>query len=133
MNEHNLNEDVQERRDAEVECVTSACSPTEAWVERISNEKRNNNSSSSPVITIHRNLDLPSTNEVFELILTMTKEYLAQDDSKLLINATLADNKNNTSNPKCRRKALNAIPNLLSVCREEALLLSVPESVVSML
>lgn len=133
MNEHNLNEDVQERREAEVEYVTSAYSPTEAWVERISNEKRNNNSSSSPVITIHRNLDLPSTNEVFELILTMTKEYLAQDDSKLLINATLADNKNNTSNPKCRRKALNAIPNLLSVCREEALSLSGQESVFAIL
>mmetsp|Transcript_1151 Transcript_1151/g.3111 ORF Transcript_1151/g.3111 Transcript_1151/m.3111 type:complete len:458 (-) Transcript_1151:91-1464(-) len=108
-------DEATERRQAELEFVSSAYTQEEAWVE---------NCSSEACPKISRRLLLPqseqtdSTFEPIEVLLTLTmpKGYPVNEDASIEVNASITS----SSSPAMLKVALNSLPGLVDFCRSAA-------------
>ncbi|KAG7356412.1 DUF1115 domain containing protein [Nitzschia inconspicua] len=126
-----VHQECQERRDAELEFVSSAYEPEEAWWDH-----------QVDTILIHRQLRLESSASslLIRLILQMSPSYPVMEplqvmDVKLLHDTQISSISNSSSNNNnlLQKTALNSFHSLLQICRSTAIEHTGEESVFAVL
>ena len=107
-----MNNECKERRDAELEFVTSAYNPDEAWCEPDDVHGS----------CVHRRLNMPYEEECIQVCLTLSFPPKYPADAALQVSATTtASSSSMDDNKKCpyylQKLALNALPDFLATCR----------------
>jgi hypothetical protein len=115
-------DECKERRDAELEFVASAYSPEESWCEATGDDNAKEGQH-----RVHRRLDMPHQDHCIQICLSLTLPSEYPVSAMLEVSATTASTSTDDkadNEKKCphylQKMALNALPELLSTCRQVA-------------